>query len=99
MIERALKDCDDGVLINVDVSPNSDKNEITGFNPWRNSVVVKVKSPPKGGKANKDLLKLFKSVFECDVEIVRGEKSTQKTLLLKGLDVKTVLDKLKQLLS
>jgi len=93
-LEKAIKESEDGVLINVSVSPNSNRTGISGFNVWRNAITVTVKSPPKGGKANKELIKLFKDIFKRDVEIVKGEKSTQKILLIKGISKQEVMVRL-----
>ncbi len=84
-MEDALKEMKEGVLINLIVSPNAKKNEIVGYNEWRKAIEIRVKAPPKGGRANAELIKFLSEVFCGEVEIVRGQTSTQKTVLIKGL--------------
>ncbi len=84
-MDDAVKESENGVLIDLTVSPNAKKTEIVGYNEWRKSIEVKVSSPPKGGKANAELIRFLKDVFGRDVKIVKGQTSTQKTILVEGI--------------
>ncbi len=84
-MDEALKETKNGVTINLVVSPNAKKTEIVGYNEWRKAIEIRIKAPPKGGKANAELVKFFESIFGRSVEIVKGQTSTQKTILVKGL--------------
>jgi len=95
-MEEALKESKDGVLIDVTVSPNAKRTEVVGYNQWRKAIEVRVKSPPKGGKANTELIEFFRQIFRCDVVIVKGQTSTQKTLLIKDLSKDEVLEILRR---
>jgi len=55
-------------------------------------IKVSVKSPPKGGKANRELLEFLSDLFDCRVEILKGERSTRKVVILKGVDYERVLN-------
>jgi len=46
------------------------------------------------GKANKELVKFFSKLLDAEVEIIRGETSREKDLLVKGLSIKETLKKL-----
>ena len=89
-----LKETKEGTLLFVYVQPKAKKNEIEGIDEWRGRLKVKVKAPPVGGKANKELLRFFSKLFDTEVEIVRGETSREKDLLIKGLNAKEVEEKL-----
>ncbi|WP_456328206.1 DUF167 domain-containing protein [Archaeoglobus sp.] len=91
-----MKETDKGLIIEIDVSPNAKRTAVTGYDSWRNALKVSVKSPPKGGKANRELVEFLGEVFGCDVEIVKGEKSTKKVVLLKGLSLERALEVLKK---
>jgi uncharacterized protein (TIGR00251 family) len=97
-LRKAVRVCDDGVMINIDVSPNSNTTALTGFNVWRRSFVVKVRSPPRDGKANVELVKYFEGIFKAEVKIVRGEWSNQKVVLIRGIDVNDAIDKIRDVL-
>lgn len=94
-IEDAVKEVKDGVLISLHVSPGS-KEVSFGYNKWRKAIEVKLKSPAKEGKANRELLNIFKEIFG-DAEIVSGEKSRSKVLKVKG-DRDSVVGRLKELI-
>jgi uncharacterized protein (TIGR00251 family) len=95
-MDSAIKETENGVLINLDVSPNAKKTEIAGYNEWRKAIAVRVGSPPKGGKANAELIKYFEKVFGKDVKIVKGQTSTQKTILVEGITKDEAIKILKQ---
>ncbi len=94
MVEDALMESDGGTYIRVEVTPAAKKVEIR-YNEWRKAIEVKVKSPAKAGKANRELLELFSSMFG-DARIVKGESSRSKVIFVSvAKDV--VVAKLKEL--
>ncbi len=94
-IEDAVKEVKDGVLISLHVSPGS-KEVSFGYDEWRKAIEVKLKSPAKEGKANRELLSIFKEIFG-EAEIVSGEKSRSKVLRVKG-DKDIVVERLRELI-
>ncbi len=93
---QAVKDTQDGITVDIEVSPNSDKFRITGYNEWRKTLEVKIKSPPTKGKANKELIKEFSTLTRKHVEIISGQKSRQKTIKILDLDRKSFIKILKK---
>ncbi len=85
------------VRLKVHVSPGSRRGEILGYDEWRNALMVRVKSPPEGGKANREVVKLLSEFFSADVEIVSGHRSRSKVVVVKGLSEKEVYDRAKGL--
>lgn len=81
----------------IEVSPNSDKFQITGYNEWRQTLEVKIKSPPTKGKANKEIIKEFSALSGTQVEIIAGHKSRLKTLKILEIDKKEFIMILKEL--
>jgi uncharacterized protein len=77
---KAVTPTKDGVILNIEVSPKSDKFRITGYNQWRESVEVKIKALPQKGKANKEIITEFSKITKTTVEIVSGHKSHHKIL-------------------
>lgn len=78
---RILKD---GVEVDVSVSPRSDRSGAEGIDEWRKRMTIRVKAPPLDGRANKEVEALFKSITGCKCEIIRGQTSRQKTVLVHG---------------
>lgn len=79
-----------GITVRFDVSPGSSRLIVpSGFNPWRKALLARLTEEPTGGKANRQLMSAVAKIFgipEGDVEIMSGQKSARKVLLIKGLD-------------
>ena len=89
-----MKETDEGVILNLEVNPSSKRRKIE-YDKWRDVIRINVKSPPKKGQANKELLKFLKELFKRDVEIIKGEKSTKKVILIRDSKLNDILDILK----
>ncbi|AJC70960.1 MAG: YggU family protein [Thermococcus sp.] len=91
---KFLKETKDGTLLLIYVQPKAKKNEIEGIDEWRGRLKVKIQAPPVGGKANKEVVKFFSKTLGAEVELVGGETSREKTLLIRGLSAEEVSKKL-----
>ena len=92
----AVKNVVDGVLVCIEVSPNSKRFEISGFNVWRGEIEVRIASVPLKGKANKEIIKEFSRLSKSRVEIVSGIKSHHKTLKIYDISKTSFLDLIKK---
>lgn len=88
---KAIKEVDDGILIDIEVSTKSSKFEISRYNEWRERIEIRIKSPPHKGKANKEIIREFLRLTKRDIEIITGLKSQQKTLKVYGISKKELL--------
>jgi uncharacterized protein len=93
----AIKQTRDGILLQIEVSPQSDKFQITRYNKWRNNFEVKIKAPPTKGKANLEVIKEFSRLTGRNVEIISGYKSQQKTIYIHKIDENQFLKILEEL--
>ena len=81
-----IKDVENGLIIKIKIVPNSSKNDIIleeGF------IKVKITAQPIENKANKALVEYLSKQFKIpktNIEIIKGETSKEKTLLLKTQD-------------
>lgn len=94
---QAVQNTTNGITVQIEVSPNSGKFQITGYNEWRQTLEVKIKAPPTKGKANKELMKEFTKLTGHPTEIISGHKSRQKNLKISGIDEKTFFEILEDL--
>lgn len=79
--------------INVKIIPKSSRNEVIGKE--EDIYRIKITSPPVDGKANRALISLLSKKLNTskkDIEIIRGEKSRNKTVRVYGLSRKMVND-------
>ena len=89
MWRKAIRESKEGVVIDIEVSPNSNEERIRGYNPWRRRIVVAMKEKPQKFRVNKELISYFSTVFgvpQENIRIVSGEKSTQKSILIMGVN-------------
>jgi len=80
------------MLLEVKVKPNNSCFRIKSIDP----VVVEIVSPPKEGKANTEIVKEFKKLFNADIKIIKGLKSKNKVVSI-DLPEDEVNNKLNQL--
>lgn len=67
---------------------------IEGVDGWCGRLKVRIVVLLVEGKVNKEVVKFFLKFFGVEVNIVRGEMSREKDLLVKGLSVEEVRKKL-----
>lgn len=91
---NAISSIDNNVFIDIEVSPNSNNFQISGFNEWRNRFEIRIKQVPQKGKANKEIVKELSKIFNCEVSISKGEKSSQKTIVCYNVSSEDILKKL-----
>ncbi len=80
-----IKVTKDGVVVHLKISPNSSKNVILKD---ETGIKVKLTAQPIEGKANKALVEFLSKqlkIPKTSIEILRGETSKDKTLLLKNV--------------
>lgn len=94
-VSDASRPVNGGLEVDVTVSPRSDRSGTEGVDEWRKRLIVRVKAPPLDGRANKEVEELFRKVTGCKCEIVRGQTSRQKTVLVHG-DCESILGSLRK---
>src|SRR3989344_4018774 len=83
-LERSMKK----LVLNLHITPNSGKFEISGFDEWRNALKVRTRSKPIEGKANTELERELSRVLGAEVKIISGGKSRDKKALVIGNESK-----------
>lgn len=81
----------DGVVIRVHVQPKARREQIIGMHGGR--IKLAVTEPPDKGKANAAVVGLVAAALSLPasrVELLRGETSRQKDLLVRNLDAAEV---------
>ncbi len=78
-----------GVTIEARISPGASKPGISLMDDGK--VKIRLSSPPEKGRANKELkvfLGAFFGIAKKDVEIIAGEKSRNKVIMIKKITEK-----------
>ncbi len=87
-----LKETKDGIILTLRISPNASKNEIIKEDT---GIKVKITAQPIDGKANKALIEFLSKQFKIPksyFEIIRGETSKDKTILIKNTEMDYLLN-------
>lgn len=77
-----IKEVDDGLIVKVKIVPNSSKNDIILEDEF---IKIKVTAQPIENKANKALIEFLSKRFKIpktNIEILKGDTSKEKTLLI-----------------
>jgi uncharacterized protein len=85
----------DTLFLHVKVVPRSARNEIV--EAVGNELKVKIAAPPVDSAANEELIQFLADVLKCPrgaVQVHRGSTSRHKTLSIRGLSPKTVVQML-----
>ena len=85
----ALDSHPSGCIIRFEVAPDSSRLAVpSGFNPWRRSLEARLTEEPTRGRANRQLVEELArtlGVPESGIQVMKGEKSGRKLLLVKGI--------------
>jgi|Deesub1362A_J573_1020465.scaffolds.fasta_scaffold00098_86 hypothetical protein len=91
-MDKAIRTAGNSTLIDVEVVTNSATKGISGYNEWRNRIVLKINEKPLQNRANRAIIKFISTklgITQKDVKIVAGRKSNLKTIKI-DLDVSIV---------
>jgi len=89
-----LRETSGGTLLSVKLQPRASKNEIGA--PLGDELKIKVTAPPVDSAANEALVEFLAERLDCPrgrVELVRGQTSRHKTVMIHGFKSAEVLQK------
>ncbi len=79
-----------GVIIKIKVNAQSDEFAVAGFDPWTETLKIRVKSPAKKEKANLEIERELSRITGCKAIIKQGKHSSIKTIELIGRQEKAI---------
>lgn len=93
--EKYITASEQGVIFNVKLVPNSSFNRIVDYT--NEYVRIKISAPPVENKANKELISFCSKLFDVNkskIEIISGDKSKLKKVLIKTPNFEEITQKL-----
>ena len=99
-IQDAVQSDREGVLIKLLVTTGASRSGFRGYDEWRKCIRITVKSQPRKGEANEEIVSMISGWFgleESSVAIVSGLKERSKTVSVRGMDVERVLQVLTEM--
>lgn len=101
--EQALIKTEKGMIIAIEVSAGSSRDSFpSGYNEWRHSIGCHIRQAPVEGRANKAVISLISSVLgvpRSKVSIISGSASSQKKVLIEGMEEEVLISILEKELS
>lgn len=88
------------LVFSLRVSPGASRARILGEHAG--ALKISVSAAPEKGKANKAVVEFLAGVLgvkKSDISVVSGETSRDKRIAVRGLDAKTLSDKLSALIT
>jgi uncharacterized protein (TIGR00251 family) len=83
-VHDASRSVKGGVEVRMIVTPNFGEQGVGGMNGWRKRLLIRVRSPPSDGRANREVEELMENMTGCRSEIIKGHTSRQKTVMIHG---------------
>lgn len=96
-MKDAIRQTQDGVILDLDISAGAKETAVHGYNPWRKRIEVRLSQRAEKGRANEQLisyLSLLFNVNSANVTIIKGLTSSKKSVKITGagnLDILKVL--------
>lgn len=88
----------DGLILQVIVVPRARASKLLGL--YDGIPKISLAAPPIEGRANDELVSFLKEVFDLparNIEILRGDSSRRKSVLLRGLSIEKAAQVLESL--
>ena len=93
------KRLDGSLILDVEISPNSETSRISGVNEWRKRLRIDISKPAVNGMANEELLRFIIQKFNIksnQAELISGHKSKQKSIMISGISDTDILSVVNQ---
>ncbi len=90
-----ISESKDGLVLTLKLVPNSSFSKVVDYSD--EFLRVKISAPPVENKANKELINFCSDLLDINkskLEIISGEKSKLKKLLIKNANINDVTQKL-----
>ena len=94
-MKDAVRQTEDGVVLDLEISPGAEKTAVHGYNPWRKRIEVRLSERAQKGKANEQLISFISDLFNVnsrDVRIITGSTNSKKSLLIAGAQMPEILN-------
>ncbi len=82
-MKDAIRQVEDGVILELDISAGSKETAIKGYNPWRKRIEIRLSERAQKGKANAELMSFLSDLFKVhsmNVELISGSTNSKKSV-------------------
>ncbi len=79
---ESVREVSEGIIVEIKVKPNSGRTLLYRKDQ---TLVMELRNPPEGNKANTELVLYMKKLFGKEARILKGGKSKNKLVLVQKL--------------
>jgi uncharacterized protein (TIGR00251 family) len=93
-MKDAIRQVEDGVIMELDISAGSKETAIKGYNPWRKRIEIRLSERAQKGKANAELMSFLSDLFKVhsrNVEIISGSTNSKKSVKIIQAQAEDIL--------
>ena len=94
-VSDIIRPVEGGCELDILVSPRSNRSGPEGVDEWRKMLILRVRAPPLDGRANKEVESTLSEITGFRCQVVRGQTSRQKTVMISG-PAESVVPKLEE---
>ena len=94
-LDLIISEKNEGCVLKCWIQPRSSRSAVIGIHG--DALKIALTAPPVDGKANKELIKFLAKYFKLPkggIQIIAGDSSRSKTILVSGLDKDIIIKKL-----
>ncbi len=97
-MKEAIRQTEDGVILDLEISAGAKETKVNGYNPWRKRIEIRLSQRAEKGKANAELISFLSgllSVNSRNIRITAGLTNSKKSVKImdaKATDILKVLD-------
>jgi uncharacterized protein (TIGR00251 family) len=98
-MKDAVRQVDDGVILELDVSAGAKETAVQGYNPWRKRIEMRLSERAQKGKANAELISFLSLLFNVhsrNIQIISGSTNSKKSVKIIQAQAEDILKILSQ---
>jgi len=98
-MKDAVRQVEDGVILELDISAGAKETAIKGYNPWRKRIEIRLCERAQQGKANSELMSFLSDLFKVhsrNVELISGPTNSKKSVKILQAQAEDILKILTQ---
>lgn len=99
MMKDAIRQVEDGVILDLEISPGAKETKVYGYNTWRRRIEIKLSERAEKGRANAELISFLSGLFDVNsrnVRIIMGLTNSKKSVKITGVNAADILKVLTQ---
>jgi len=98
-MKDAVRQVEDGVIIDLDISAGAKETAVQGYNPWRKRIEMRLSERAQKGKANAELISFLSLLFNVhsrNIQIISGSTNSKKSVKIIQAQAEDILKILSQ---